>query len=141
MVKVAVTAVLPLIVTTHDPVPVQAPLHPVNVDPGVAVAVRVIVLPLGKVAVQVPGHVSPLGEEVMVPWPVPASVMAKEGLATMGEKVAVMTVLAVGVSVQGAVPAHPVPLHPVNVIPASGVAVRVTAVPPGMGADTHVVPH
>lgn len=51
-----------------------------------------------------------------------------------------MTVLAVGVRVQGAVPAQPVPLQPVKVIPASGVADSVMVVPPGSGAETQVVP-
>lgn len=140
VVKVAVTVVLPLRVTTQGPVPVQAPLHPVKIVPGFGEAFRVTILPLPKVEVQVPGQESPLGVEVTVPWPVPARVMVRDGVVTIGEKVAVMTVFAVGVSVHGAVPAQPVPLHPVKVIPGSASAVRVMALPPGMGAETQVAP-
>ncbi len=39
--KVAVTVLAALIVTEQAPVPVQAPLQPVNVEPVAAAAVRV----------------------------------------------------------------------------------------------------
>jgi hypothetical protein len=45
--NVAVTVVAAVTVTTHAPVPLQAPpLHPANVDPVAAVAVRVTTAPL-----------------------------------------------------------------------------------------------
>ena len=48
-----------------------------------------------------------------------------------GEKVPVTVVAADMVTAQEPVPEHPPPLHPVKVEPVAGVAVRVTAVPPG----------
>ena len=45
-VKVAVTLLAALILTTQLPVPVQAPLQPVKVEPVVGVAVRVTLVPL-----------------------------------------------------------------------------------------------
>ena len=43
--KVAVTDCAAFIATVHVPVPVQAPLHPANVDPLAADAVRVTDVP------------------------------------------------------------------------------------------------
>ena len=45
MVNVAVTALAASIVTTHVPVPVQAPLQPVNVELTSAAAVKVTTTP------------------------------------------------------------------------------------------------
>jgi hypothetical protein len=44
--NVAVTLRVALIVTTHVPVPVQSPLHPLNVYPLAGVAVRVTAVAL-----------------------------------------------------------------------------------------------
>jgi hypothetical protein len=46
-VNVAVTVVADFNVTLQEPVPVQAPLHPVNVDPVDGTAVRVTPAPYG----------------------------------------------------------------------------------------------
>jgi hypothetical protein len=46
VVKVAVTALDVDIATEHEPVPVHPPDHPVNVEPGLAVAVKVMVVAL-----------------------------------------------------------------------------------------------
>jgi hypothetical protein len=45
LLNVAVTVLLVVMVTTQEPVPVQAPLHPVKVDPVAGVAVSVTVVP------------------------------------------------------------------------------------------------
>jgi hypothetical protein len=44
--NVAVTVFAPFMVTVHLPVPEQAPLEPVNVDPAAGVALRVTTVPL-----------------------------------------------------------------------------------------------
>jgi hypothetical protein len=43
--NVAVTVLLALMDTAHDPVPVHAPLHPVKVDPVAGEAVKVTEVP------------------------------------------------------------------------------------------------
>jgi hypothetical protein len=72
--NVAVTALSATAVTVHGPGPVQAPLHPVNMAPASAVAVRVTGVLRGKLAAQVPRQVSPGGPLVTVPVPLPATV-------------------------------------------------------------------
>ena len=73
-VKVAVTAFAALMVTPQVPVPLQAPLHPVKVEPEPATAVKTTAAPLVKFALQVLGQEMPLGLLVTVPEPVPARV-------------------------------------------------------------------
>jgi hypothetical protein len=70
-VNVAVTERAWVIVTVQVPVPVQAPLQPVKVEPVDAVAVRVTLVPLVKVALQVAPQLTPVGLELTVPDPVP----------------------------------------------------------------------
>jgi hypothetical protein len=70
--KLAVTVRGPFIVTWQLPVPVQAPLQPVKVDPPLAVAVRVTGVPPGYAWEQSLPHAIPAGLEVTVPKPVPA---------------------------------------------------------------------
>ena len=65
----------------------------------------------------------PEGVLVTVPTPVPAVVTVRTKL---GVNVAVTTVAAVRVTVQGPVPVQAPPLQPVKTDPAAGVAVRVT---------------
>jgi hypothetical protein len=43
--KVAVTVLLAFIETMHEPVPVQAPLHPTNVEPAFGAAINVTLVP------------------------------------------------------------------------------------------------
>ena len=73
--NVAVTVWSALKVTLQvAAVPVQAPLHPANiekVDGAPGVSVRVTAVPEAKVAVQVPGQLIPLGELTTVPTEVP----------------------------------------------------------------------
>jgi hypothetical protein len=73
VVNVAVTDFAASIVTVQVELePEQAPLHPPNVDPVVAVAVSVTAVPTAKSSVQSVPQVIPAGELVTVPEPVPA---------------------------------------------------------------------
>ena len=69
--KVGVTVALAFRVTLQGPVPVQRPDQPANVEPGLAVAVSVTAVPLGRSAVQVVVQLTPEGLLVTVPDPVP----------------------------------------------------------------------
>src|SRR5208283_83959 len=69
--KVAVTDRAALRVTLHTPMPEQAPLQPVNVDPAPAMAVSVTV-PLANVVEQTGPQLIPIGVLITVPTPVPA---------------------------------------------------------------------
>jgi hypothetical protein len=68
-VYVAVTARAELIVTVQVPVPVQAPLQPVNVKPVAAWADSVTTVPLAYEAVHDEPQLIPLGLLVTVPEP------------------------------------------------------------------------
>src|SRR5215468_9087464 len=72
--KVAVTDCADAIDTVQVPVPVQLPLQPAKVEPLAATAVRVTEAPLAKVALHVLPQLTPDGEEVTVPLPLPALV-------------------------------------------------------------------
>jgi hypothetical protein len=135
--KVAVTELAAFIVTVHAPVPVHAPLQPVNVAPAAGVAVSVTAVPLLKDAEQVVPQLMPAGALVTVPGPAPArlTVSAKDWRA----KLAVTDVAAFIVTVQVPVPEQPPPVQPVNVAPAEGVAVSVTALPL-LNVAEHVAP-
>src|SRR5512137_2441699 len=76
-VKVAVTLRARLIATVQVPVPVQAPLQPVKVDPVDAAAVSVTVVPAVKALLQLLLHAIPLGVDVTVPDPVPLVVKVR----------------------------------------------------------------
>ncbi len=71
-VKVAVTVFAASSVTVQGPVPLQAPLQPVKVEPEAGVAVRVTTVPVAKDAEQVEPQLMPAGALVTVPEPVPA---------------------------------------------------------------------
>jgi hypothetical protein len=64
-------------VTLQVPVPVQAPLQPVKVEPVEAAAVRVTAVPLLKLYEQVEPQSIPTGELVTAPEPVPAFVTVR----------------------------------------------------------------
>ncbi len=72
--NVAVTDFETSMDTVQGPVPEQAPLQPANVDPALATAVSVTVVPLAKAAEQMEPQLIPAGELVTVPDPVPALV-------------------------------------------------------------------
>ena len=127
--KFAVTLVFPVRVTVQVPVPVQAPDHPVKVDPVAAVDVRTTVVPLVKLELQVVGQLIPDGLLVTVPEPVPVVLTESCTGVAAWSKVAVTVESAPIVTAHLPVPVH-APDQPVNVEVASGVAVRVTCVPP-----------
>jgi hypothetical protein len=60
-----------LIVTWHEPVPLQAPLQPAKVEPDAGAAVRLTTVPELNDAEQVEPQLIPAGELVTVPVPVP----------------------------------------------------------------------
>ena len=71
VVKFAVSDWLLFSVMTQGAVPVQAPLQPMKVEPDSAVAVKVILLPAGKLAEQVVPQLMPAGVLIIVPEPSP----------------------------------------------------------------------
>jgi hypothetical protein len=74
--KVAVTACAAFMFTLQTPVPEQAPLQPVNVDPAPALAVSATV-PLANVVEQMAPQLIPAGLLVTVPVPVTETVSGK----------------------------------------------------------------
>ena len=127
--NVALTACTTLIVTVHVPVPVQAPLQPVNVEPVAGVAVKVTDVPLANEAAHVAPQEIPVGALLTVPLPVPDLVMVNEKDVGNSVNVAVTELAALTVTTQVPVPVQLPPVQPVKVEPVAGVAVRVTAVP------------
>jgi hypothetical protein len=123
-------------VTVHVPVPVQAPLHPVKVEPDAAVAVSVTVVPSSNDAEHVAPHVIPGGELDTDPEPEPAVVTASVSATSANVAFRVWS-LFIG-TVHVPVPLQ-APLQPVNVEPAAAVAVSVTTAPSLNDAE-HVAP-
>jgi hypothetical protein len=77
-VNVAVMLMAPVTVTVQSPVPEHpAPLQPVKVEPMAEKAVRVTLVPSGKLALQVMPQVIPPGREPTVPTPVPLLVTVR----------------------------------------------------------------
>jgi hypothetical protein len=109
--------------TLQVPVPVQAPLQPVKLEPVAAAAVRVTVDPEVKFALQVAPQVIPAGLLVTLPVPVPLleTVRAKLGSVKLAVTLCAWAIVTVHVPV-------PVqaPLQPVKVEPVPAAAVRVT---------------
>ena len=64
------------------PLPEQAPVHPANCEPVAALAVSVMDVLAGKVAVQVLPQLMPLGVLVTDPVPVPSLVTVRVLLTT-----------------------------------------------------------
>jgi phage tail protein X len=126
--NVAVTDLAALMVTLHDPVPLQAPPQPANVEPEPATCVRVTTVPLLKFALHVLGQLIPVGLLVIVPDPVPASVTERAKVVTVVLNVAVTDLAALMVTLHEPVPLH-APVQPAKVDPAVAFAVKVTTVP------------
>ena len=70
--KVAVTLVSAVTVTSQADVPLHAPPHPVNVELPVGFGVSVTLVPLSKSALQVLPQLIPPGLLLTVPVPLPA---------------------------------------------------------------------
>lgn len=139
LLKVAVTDSAAFIVTEQPPVPLQAPLHPANVEPAVGVSLSVTCWPLLKLAVQPPPQLIPVGLLVTVPAPVPPFVTVSTKVVTAGLNVAVTDSAALSVTVHVPVPVHPAPLQPPNVEPEFSAAVSTTWEPLLKFAE-HVAP-
>jgi hypothetical protein len=118
-------------VTTHEPVPLQAPDQPAKIEPEAAVAVSVTCVPGKKSLVQVDPQSIAAGLDVTLPEPVPAlptvSVFGLGG-AAMRAKTAVAERFWSIVSVQPPVPEQS-PVQPANVEPGAAVAASLTTVP------------
>jgi hypothetical protein len=139
--NVAVTVSAELIVTTQLPVPLHAPLHPVNVEPLAGVSASVTTVPLAKSAVHVCVQLIPAGLLTTVPVPVPAATYVNSKLTAV-LKFAVTACAALIVTVQVPVPVQ-FPLQPVKVDPPVAVAVSTTCVPTAkLSVQTagHVIP-
>lgn len=133
----ASTEVAAFIVTTHGPVPVQAPDHPVNSELAEGVGVSVTIVPMVKSAVQVLPQLMPVA--VTVPVPVPDLVTVRR----LAANVAVTVFAASIVVTQVPVPEQPPPDQPANVEVGPGVAVSVTRVPDRYSSEQsrpHVMP-
>jgi hypothetical protein len=70
--KVAVRFLAPSTTKVQLPVPAQAPLQPVNVDPVAVVAESARLVPLATLTLQVLPQSMAAGDEATVPLPVPA---------------------------------------------------------------------
>jgi hypothetical protein len=125
MLKVATTARVDCMSTMQLAVPVQAPDQPTNVESLAGVAVSVTVVVAGKVAVQVPPQLMPLGALVTEPVPEPSLVTVMVLLTALASNCALTLRTWSMLTVQLAVPLH-APLQPAKTDPAVAVAVRVT---------------
>ena len=127
--KVATTAVFASNVTVQEPVPTHAaPLHPTNVDPGEATALKLIEVPKSNAAVHVAPQLIPAGVLDTTPLPDPAAVTARLycGFGA-GPKFATTAWLVFNVTLHEPLPEQ-APLQPVNAEPAAGVAASETTV-------------
>jgi hypothetical protein len=107
-------------------VPKQSPDQPVKIEDASGVAVSVTTLPASKLAWQMSPQLIPAGLDVTTPERLPVFGTAR--LKTLAANVAVTERASDIVSWQLPVPEQS-PDHPVKLEDASGVAVRVTAVP------------
>ena len=110
------------------PVPEQAPLQPLKIEPDAGVAARLTLVPEANVAEHVAPQLMPAGALVTDPLPVPAREMVK---VTRGWNVAVTAMLEFISTVHVPVPLQAPPLHPANTELPCGEAVRVTLDPVG----------
>src|SRR5258706_5888573 len=131
LLKFAVAVTAELIVRLQLPVPEQAPLQPVKVEPAFGVAMRVMTVFARRSEKQALPQSNPSGDDVTRPVPVPALVMVSDGVPDAGAarvNAAPTLAAALRVTLQLPVPEQ-APLQPVKVEPEAGVAVRDTTVP------------
>ena len=107
------------------PLPEQAPVHPANCEPAAALAVSVMDVLAGKVAVQVLPQLMPLGVLVTDPVPEPSLVTVMVPLTGPGSNCALTLRAWFMFTVQLPVPLQ-APLQPAKTEPAVAVADRVT---------------
>jgi hypothetical protein len=139
-VKFAVTVVSELRVTTQLPVPEQPPPdQPVKVEPLLANALRVTVVPAANWALQVDPQKIPPGELKTSPLPVPVLLTVSVGGPVGAVNVAVTVASALSVTWQVPVPEQPPPDQPAKVEPPVGLAVSVTCAP-WLNCEEQVVP-
>jgi hypothetical protein len=114
------------VIVQVEAVPQLAMLQPAKEEPAAAVSERVTWVPDGKLELQVPGQLIPVGALVTVPVPVPALLTVSMGVAWTPVKAAVTLWLELSVTVQvGLAPLH-APPQLVKVSFAAAVAVSVT---------------
>lgn len=136
--NVGVTVLLACRVSLHVPVPVHRPDHPAKVLPASGVGVNTTAVPLGKLAVQLPGQSIPAGVLVTAPAPVP-TLFTVSWMGAIVLKVAVTDVAAFREMVQVVlVPLQP-PDHAANLEPDLAAAVSLTDVP-AVNFAAHVLP-
>src|SRR5207247_9518347 len=122
----------------QGPLPGQPPpLQPVKVELASGVAVKVTAVPTVNEAEQAAPQEIPEGALLTAPLPVPVLVTLRA--KDCWTKPAVTEAAALIVTMQVPEPEQPPPLQPVKVELASGVAVKVRAVPLANGAE-HVAP-
>jgi len=121
--KFAVTLLTASIDTAQGPVPVQAPVQPVNTDPASGTAVKLTTVPQLKSAVQILPQFKPAGVLFIVPVPVPNFDTVK-GYAKVADTVLSEFIV---------IPQEPVPVHApaqdLKTAPGDADAVKVTTVP------------
>jgi len=105
------------------------PVQPVRIDPDAAAAVKVTEDPLTYGSEQSVPQLMPAGFDVTVPVPLPARLTVTGNV--IRSKRALTAASADIVTEHVPVPVQPAPVHPANVEVFAGVAVSVTAVPPG----------
>jgi hypothetical protein len=124
--KVAVTFLMAVIVTTQAPVPAQSPVQPAKLEPLAAEAVKVTILPCKKLEVHVEPQSIPARSLEMLPVPVPVpdfvTVSANLGIRL---KLAV-TVFAASIVTLQVVKSVQAPVQPAKLEPASALAVKIT---------------
>src|SRR4051812_25092157 len=126
--KLAVTDVAAFMLTLHDaPETVSPPFHPLNTDSIPGVAVSVTIVPLSYTAEQFEPQLIPSGLEVTAPLPMPDFLTVSVKRSRVKVPTIDLDVLIVRRHVSAA--AESQPLQVSNLDPATGVAVRVNAVP------------
>jgi len=129
-VNVAVTEVAEMRLTVQVEIPLQAPVHPVNVEPELGAADNATGVPVGKLARHVVPQLIPKGLLVTVPLPVPALRTTRSRGVIVKLNSAIVVALDFRVKAQLVVPPQ-APNHPPNLEVELGVAVSLTTVPLG----------